>query len=246
VKIKKVSFLSAGKKMSALILTPDKFMGKLPGLLVLHGWRSEKDRYPERVKDIVENGFIALLIDLPGHGQSEGDINTLVRKDFMNGVYGAYDYLTSLPEVDKDKIGVEGSSFGGYLAILLTKERPTVKWLSLKNPANYPDSGKESPQVVVSDTIDHGIWSEQPMDASKNEAINALNHFKGKILLMQSEKDKIIPLQTFTNYLSAISDKSKLTHSIIKDADHRTSTPKWENEYRRIHTEWFKQMLNMA
>ena len=213
--------------------------------MVLHGWRSEKDRYPERVKDIVESGFIALLIDLPGHGQSEGDIFKLVRKDFLEGVCGAYDYLVSLPEINKDLIGVEGSSFGGYLAILLTKERP-IKWLSLKNPANYPDSGKEDPQVVVSDTIDHGIWREQPMDASKNEAINALNQFKGKILLMQSEKDKIIPLQTFTNYLNSIFDKSKLTHVIIKDADHRTSVPKWENEYRRIHTEWFKQILNMV
>jgi uncharacterized protein len=238
MKIKETSFSASGKKISGLILYPNQYVGKLPGLLILHGWRSEKERYPERVKDIIESGFIALVIDLPGHGQSEGNISKLARKDFLDGICGAYDYLASLSDVDVNKIGVEGSSFGGYLAILLTKER-LIKWLSLKNPANYPDSGKESPQVVISDTIDRGIWKEQPLNLDQNEALSALSKFRGETLLMQSEKDKIIPTQTFKNYLSAILDKSKLTHYIIKNADHRTSAPEWEEEYRKIHTDWF-------
>jgi uncharacterized protein len=240
MKIKETSFSASGKKISGLILSPDRYVGKLPGLLILHGWRSEKERYPERVKDIVDSGFIVLIFDLPGHGQSEGDISKLVRKDFLKSACGAYDYLISLPKVNKDKIGIEGSSFGGYLAILLTKERQ-IKWLSLKNPANYPDFSKDSPQVAISDTIDRGIWKEQPLNLDQNEALSALSKFRGETLLMQSEKDKIIPVQTFKNYLGVISDKSKLTHHVIKNADHRTSAPEWEEEYRKIHADWFSK-----
>lgn len=239
--MKKVYFKNGANKISAIVMYPDILKEQNPALLVIHGWRSAKERYPDRVKDIVEKGFIALILDLPGHGESEGDISTMIRKDYVGGVISAYDYLLSLSSVDKNRIGVEGSSFGGYLAILLSAKRD-VKWLALKNPANYPDIGENEPQMSVPNIIykgHKGIWGEQPLNVSENTAIKALSEYKGEILLMQSEKDEIIPKQTFINYLSAIRDKSRLTHAVIKDADHRTSDPKWEKEYIKIHTEWF-------
>ena len=52
----------------------------------------------------------------------------------MRDLLAAYDFLAALRNVDSDSIAVVGSSYGGYLAALLTALRP-VKWLGLRVPA---------------------------------------------------------------------------------------------------------------
>jgi dipeptidyl aminopeptidase/acylaminoacyl peptidase len=62
----------------------------------------------------------------------------VTRQDGLDDVLAAYDYLASQPLIDKTAIGVIGTSYGGYLAMLLTAYRP-VRWLAMRVPALYPD-----------------------------------------------------------------------------------------------------------
>ena len=80
-----------------------------------------------------------LTFDLRGHAQTQAQYESVSREDSMRDVLAAYDFLAAQHNVDSDAIAVVGSSYGGYLAALLTALRP-VKWLALRVPALYKDS----------------------------------------------------------------------------------------------------------
>ena len=63
----------------------------------------------------------------------------------LRDVLAAYDELVSHPMVDERSIAVDGSSYGGYLAAILTTLRP-VRWLALRVPALYQDGGWDLPK----------------------------------------------------------------------------------------------------
>ena len=56
--------------------------------------------------------------------------DTVTRAQNLDDLKAAYDTLARLPSVDPASIAVVGLSYGGYLAALLTRERP-VEWLAL-------------------------------------------------------------------------------------------------------------------
>ena len=56
----------------------------------------------------------------------------------MDDVLAAYDYLSSIDGVDSKNVSAVGSSFGGYLATILSAKRK-VRNLALRVPADYPN-----------------------------------------------------------------------------------------------------------
>ncbi|HSX09791.1 MAG TPA: alpha/beta fold hydrolase [Candidatus Saccharimonadales bacterium] len=136
--MKKITFTVDAQTLVGNILFPESLKSKNPALLFLHGWKSSQGRHIERAKKLVALGFICMTFDLKSHGKSDGDRSMLSIKDYLDDVIAAYDFLKMQKHVDPDRIGIVGSSFGGYLGSLLTEKCP-VKWLALQAPANYPE-----------------------------------------------------------------------------------------------------------
>jgi len=84
-----------------------------PGLVVCHGFGSNRERHADFGKRAAEAGFVTLIMDLRGHGESEGEVDA----NLFNDVAAAYLYLQGRPEVNPMSVGVRGSSMGGWLAI---------------------------------------------------------------------------------------------------------------------------------
>src|SRR4030095_7433149 len=118
----------------------------MPGVLFVHGWGGDQRQYVARAHELSALGCVCLTFDLRGHAQTQARHDSVSREDNMRDVLAAYDYLAALRNVDSDAIAVVGSSYGGYLAALLTERRP-VKWLSLRVPALYKDSEWTVPKL---------------------------------------------------------------------------------------------------
>jgi hypothetical protein len=73
--------------------------------------------------------------------------------------------------------------------------------------------------------------------------LEALNNFSGNILVIESEKDELVPHQTIENYLHAVHDVSKLTYTVMKGADHAIHDEKLRAIYDNILTDWFKDKV---
>jgi len=237
------SFANDNLKLDGTIFYPPHKRGTYPAILFVHGWTSERKKSFQYAQSLADMGYVCLLFDMRGHGTSEGDISSFTSKDFLSDVLTAYDYLLTMKNVDRKNISVVGSSFGGYLAALLSGKRK-VKNLVLRVPADYPNEtfdkrkmlfGGDDPSVMK--------WRNQERQPMETYALEGLHNFSGSILLIESEKDDSISHQTILNYINAVKDKSQLTHILMKDAPHSMEEGKFKDEVEQILVKWFGNRL---
>lgn len=228
--MKPVEIISEGQKLQGNIFYPKLLKEKNPAIIFIHGWTSGQystTAYANMFRDL---GFICLTFDLRGHGESKIDPYTFSRTNFMNDVLSAYDYLVSLKGVDQNNINVVGSSFGGYLAALLTEKRK-IKNICMRVPANYTDEDFNVP------------WTNKRFDENGQLSLKSLSSFNGNVLVVESEKDEQVTHETVQNYVDAVKDTAKITFVVMKGAPHSISKDeKRTSEFIAILKDWFKKL----
>ena len=113
--------------IAGTLIVPDT---RMPGVLFLHGWGGNQAQYASRAREIAALGCACLTVDMRGHAKTVREQATVTREDNLRDALAAYDTLAGEAAVDDDQIAVVGSSYGGYLATILTTLRP-VKWLGV-------------------------------------------------------------------------------------------------------------------
>lgn len=242
--MKKVVFLVDGQKVKGTLIFPKVVKQQSPGALFIHGWTSSEESYLPRAKAVAKHGEICLIFNLRGHGKSDGRLEDFSRKDHLKDVITAYDFLVGQKSVDKNRIGVCGSSYGGYLASILTSKRK-VKWLVLRAPALYPDEDFNIPTAkLIREEIN--TYRRTKISPKENLALKAASKFSGNLLLVESEKDETVPRETIKNYLKAVNPKATLDHKIMKNADHALTKKKWKLEFIKILSEWYNRITRIS
>ena len=119
--------------------------------------------------------------------------------------------------MDPACIAVIGTSYGGYLATLLSMRRP-VRWLALRVPALYWDEQWQLPKRQL-DVARLAVYRRTPLRAEDNLALRACSDFHGDVLLVESEHDDFVPHTTLMSYRNAFDKAHSLTHRIMAGAD---------------------------
>ena len=112
---------SGSTRMSALLYVPPDVteQNPAPGILAVHGYINSRETQDGFAIELARRGFVVLSIDQTGHGYSDPPA-------FRNG-FGGPDglaYLRSLDIVDKDNIGMEGHSMGGWAVLIAAAQFP--------------------------------------------------------------------------------------------------------------------------
>lgn len=238
----RLTLKSAGQNLAATLIKPKNSNGPLPALIFIHGWKSNQNGNIKRATEVSKLGLICLTVDLRGHGQSQGIISQYSQKDHLEDIKSAYKYLLENPEVDPDNIGIIGSSYGGSLSAVATNFLK-FKWLVLRVPALYLDKYFDVPTEELIHKDEEGkAFRSSGLTPEKSLALKGVANFKGKILIVESEKDEIIPHPVIENYQQVI-NKKKLTYKIMKGTPHSLETEQQEKEYIEILKNWLKTSL---
>ena len=228
-----------GERIAATLVTPST---TLPGVLFVHGWGGSQQQYLARAREITALGCIGLTFDLRGHARTEPQQETVSREDNLRDVLAAYDELVNHPSVDASAMAVVGSSYGGYLAALLTTLRP-VKWLALRVPAIYKDAGWNLPKKQLHKDPDLIAYRRRRLGPGDNRALKACAAFGGDVLIVESEHDDIVPHRTIENYREATRQARSLTYRVIAGADHGLSQEQAQAAYTGLLVNWLTEMI---
>jgi len=101
-------------------------------VLLLHGVRADRREMIDRARFLKRQGFGALLIDLPAHGESDGDRITFGWRE-ADGVRAALRYLSD--RWPKEQVGVIGVSLGAASLVL---SHPTPPPAAVVLESMYP------------------------------------------------------------------------------------------------------------
>jgi len=230
--------VSQEHELKGFVLRDESFKGKRPVVLVLHGWTSSTRRFPERVTPLINMGYVCVMSDMRGHGNTGYDLAPFSRKDHLDDCISAYDYIKKIDDIDLDNISVLGSSYGSYLATLLSTKRD-IKRLILSSPAQYQDEMFDEPQLAQ-DAEERRQYRLKSHSERDNKALKAVKEFKGNILVIEAENDEQVPSQVAKDYVKV--GGKKVTHVLIKDADH----PFYKGDTNQVMINelenWFKEL----
>jgi dienelactone hydrolase len=126
--IERIHVPFGGITMDGYIMRPDSSGAERPTVLFLGGadsWAEELiflggNQFPDR-------GLNVVVVDTPGRGSSLRFKKLYSRPDYEVPVSAVLDYLDIRSDVDSDRIGLAGVSFGGYYAPRAAAFEPRVK-----------------------------------------------------------------------------------------------------------------------
>ena len=99
-----------------------------PALVVSHPMGAVKEQSANLyATKMAERGFVALSIDLPCWGESEGPRNLVAPDMYAEAFSAAVDFLGAQPMIDRERIGVIGICGSGSFAISAAKIDPRMK-----------------------------------------------------------------------------------------------------------------------
>src|SRR5262249_55020089 len=125
-------------RVFAYYAQPAKVEGKLPAMVLVHGGGGKA--FAEWPQLWAKRGYIALAMDLAGHGPDgrrlpdggpdqkdvpnklppqKTDLKTIWSYHAVAAVMRGVSLLQDLPQVDPEKIGITGISWGGYLTCIV-------------------------------------------------------------------------------------------------------------------------------
>ena len=197
-----------------------------PGLVFVHGLRSDQAGYRERADACARAGITSITFDLGGHGASEGELEHFSLRDHLADLFAVYDTLASDLGVDASRIGLCGASYGAYLAVRTALERD-VRRLLLRAPALYADGDFDVRLDRLRSTTDAAV------------AAGTLGEFAGyggAVLLIESGKDEVIPHAVVEAYRSAF---PRASYHCMAGATHALVEPAWRREFVELILSWF-------
>ena len=231
-----------GELIAGRFITPGTL---IPGVLFVHGWGGNQEQYLARAREVAALGCVCLTFDLRGHAGTRLQYETVTREHNLRDVLAAYDRLAARRHVDPAAIALIGSSYGGYLASVVTGLRP-VKWLGLRAPALYIDTDWDSPKLQLHRQQDLVGYRRSFVPAPGNRALRACSEFGGDVLLIESQFDDIVPATVVNSYREACKHARSLTYRLMEGADHGLRDEADQRVYTATLVAWLREMISGA
>ena len=115
-----VSFYSEGVRLSGDLFLPDDLRPgeKRAGIVLCHGYTGVRNLYlPDNARVLNEAGYVVLTFDYKGWGDSDGPKNRLSPYGRVIDSQAALTYLGAQSTVDRDRLGIYGTSYGGATVV---------------------------------------------------------------------------------------------------------------------------------
>jgi len=208
---------SAGVELNAWMIKPHNFTEgrKYPVLMYCYGGpgsntvNNEWDYLDMWHRMIASKGYIVVSVDNRGTAFRGNEFKKCTYKQLgnleANDQIEAANYLSGLPYIDNERIGIWGWSFGGYLSLLSILKgsgvfkmaiavAPVTNWRYYDNI--YTERFMQKPQ-------------DNPEGYDENSPVNFVKNLKGKLLIIHGTSDDNVHVQNTMEIVKALNNANK-------------------------------------
>jgi cephalosporin-C deacetylase-like acetyl esterase len=250
--VKKVEFKNSQGIRIAGILDLPELPGAAPAVVILHGFSGNKENSGIWAEMLNPLGIATLRIDFSGTDESEGKFEDKTITGLIDDTISSLNYIASLPNIVKDKMGVIGHSLGAAVAILSAAKDARIKTLVASAP------GVKINEIIAS-LYDAGDFSNAPKkgyvealksggkmkllykffeDAKQYDIIKEASRIPYRFLVIGAEKDSIVPYDQILDFCKKVPNAKLLS---LPNSDHYLEED-WSVAQRAV-IEWFSQQL---
>lgn len=234
---------------------------KAPAVLICHGLAGNKvgkhRMYVALSECLAKEGIASLRIDFRGSGDSEGPFSEMTYSSEVNDAVLALNYLYKHPQVDGERIGIFGRSFGGAVAIMASERFKKVKSIALWASIFDVSQWEKSWEMVSTGQVDEAQRHElmridgQLPGIEFYKELFALDLTKDHEALLSTpmlhihgEKDPVVSIQHADKYAALRKNAQAQTKFLrLPHSDHDFSHPEEKVEAIKTTCEWFKNTL---
>ena len=175
-----------------------------PGVVLVHGWESARDRTLPLAIFLNAAGFHCLTFDVRGHGANPAEPLPISAGEFGIDALAAFRALIARPEVTR--AGIVGHSMGGIGAVLASAAEPRVAaMVATSTPADPYRLTRQTfrlARLPIPDPIAYPLaWLTTRVYLRPRghvvadiSATDAIARFRGPILLTHGDVDQVVPI----------------------------------------------------
>lgn len=247
----KVSTLNnQGEKLVGIKTTPSPAEGKLPTVILVHGFGVDKEEsgmFTDLAQKLSEAGILSYRFDFSGCGESEGDYSETSLSKLKSDLAKILKFVHQQPEVDSTRTGILAQSFGTSVTVAL---EPNVKTIILMGSIARPY--KLMKELFKEDFHPDGtslqkrsggnITKVKPIfwqDLKQYDLLKCMKKISCPILFIHGEKDDKVPVSEMWAFYRA--KKGDKETDVEKGAGHNLK-PKRQGVYLLVE-DWFNRYL---
>jgi dienelactone hydrolase len=243
-----------GKTLPAIFHLPPHYQagGKVPVIVVLSGMDGYKERSVSLYKDLwMERGYAVLAFEGPGYWEPPLRGIYIDVPGWAEAAKTLADWLAKRPEVDIDKVGMTGVSYGSFFSAIMMAADARYKACAVTGTCYEPGGetifNRASPTFKKRFMFMSGITDEGEFDAFRKtiDWNGYAQKVTGAYLVACGEYDQLCPLDYTESFMKALGGPKQLL--IYEGGNHSIAlTTATQNgpEPRAYQAEWMAARLD--
>ena len=228
---------SASKKYPVIVY----WYGGPHAQMILNSWNGGAGDY--WFQYMAERGYVVFTIDTRGsdnRGKAfEQSIFRRLGEAQMKDMVAATNYLTSQPYVDKDRMGLFGWSFGGFMTTDFMLNHPGIFKAAV---AGGPVINWRMYEIMYGERY-MDTPQENPEGYAATDLTKQVTKLKGKLLLIHGLQDPVVVQQHSVNFVKACVDNGvQIDYMLYPGHEHNVIGKDRAHLYQKV-TDYFTENL---
>ncbi len=242
-----------GKTLPAIFHLPPHYQAgsKVPVIVVLSGMDGYKERSVSLYKDLwMERGYAVLAFEGPGYWEPPLRGIYVDVPGWAEAAKTLADWLAKRPEIDANKIGMTGVSYGSFFSAIMMAADARYKACAVTGTCYEPGGetifNRASPTFKKRFMFMSGLTDEREFDGFRKtiDWNGYAQKVKGAYLVACGEYDQLCPLEHTESFMKALGGPKQLL--VYQGGNHSIAlTTATQNgpEPREFQAEWMAARL---